>query len=106
MLQYYHLSRDDEVLDKLGFTLEKMARGGIYDQLGGGFHRYAVDAPGWCPILRRCSMTMPCLLLSTWRIISSPAASWAVGSPPKPWTLSCGICKPRGRLLFRLGRRQ
>ena len=24
-------------------TLEKMARGGIYDQLGGGFHRYSVD---------------------------------------------------------------
>ncbi len=43
-LYYYHLSRDHEVLDKLGFTLEKMARGGIYDQLGGGFHRYAVDA--------------------------------------------------------------
>jgi uncharacterized protein YyaL (SSP411 family) len=26
------------------FSLEKMARGGIYDHLGGGFHRYAVDA--------------------------------------------------------------
>jgi hypothetical protein len=25
-------------------SLEKMARGGIYDQLGGGFHRYSVDA--------------------------------------------------------------
>ncbi len=25
-------------------TLEKMAHGGIYDQLGGGFHRYSVDA--------------------------------------------------------------
>ena len=25
-------------------TLEKMAAGGIYDQLGGGFHRYSVDA--------------------------------------------------------------
>ena len=24
-------------------TLDKMARGGIYDQLGGGFHRYSVD---------------------------------------------------------------
>lgn len=43
MLHYCHLSHDSEVLDKLGFTLEKMARGGIYDQLGGGFHRYAVD---------------------------------------------------------------
>ena len=25
-------------------TLDAMARGGIYDQLGGGFHRYSVDA--------------------------------------------------------------
>ena len=24
-------------------TLEKMARGGVYDQLAGGFHRYSVD---------------------------------------------------------------
>ncbi len=44
ILYYYHLSRDPQVLEKLGFTLEKMARGGIYDQLGGGFHRYSVDA--------------------------------------------------------------
>ena len=28
------------------FTLEKMADGGIHDQLGGGFHRYATD-PAW-----------------------------------------------------------
>ncbi len=28
------------------YTLESMARGGIHDQLGGGFHRYSVDA-GW-----------------------------------------------------------
>jgi uncharacterized protein YyaL (SSP411 family) len=28
------------------FTLKKMAAGGIHDQLGGGFHRYSVDA-GW-----------------------------------------------------------
>ncbi len=26
------------------FTLDKMARGGIHDQLGGGFHRYSTDA--------------------------------------------------------------
>jgi uncharacterized protein YyaL (SSP411 family) len=26
------------------FTLDRMARGGIYDQLGGGFHRYSTDA--------------------------------------------------------------
>ncbi len=30
-------------LEVVTFTLKKMARGGIYDQIGGGFHRYSVD---------------------------------------------------------------
>ena len=33
-----------EALDMACFTLEKMAEGGIYDQVGGGFCRYSVDA--------------------------------------------------------------
>lgn len=35
--------RDDRRA-RILFTLRSMAAGGIYDQLGGGFHRYAVDA--------------------------------------------------------------
>lgn len=34
---------DDEVLGIVTLTLDKMAGGGIYDQLGGGFHRYSTD---------------------------------------------------------------
>jgi uncharacterized protein len=34
----------EEALDIAVLTLEKMARGGIYDHLGGGFHRYSTDA--------------------------------------------------------------
>ena len=37
---------DPKSLEIAQRTLESMARGGIYDQVGGGFHRYAVD-PGW-----------------------------------------------------------
>ncbi len=33
-----------EAMEMLTATLDQMARGGIYDQLGGGFHRYATDA--------------------------------------------------------------
>jgi uncharacterized protein YyaL (SSP411 family) len=44
LLHYYRLSGDASLLQNLAFGLEKMARGGIYDQLGGGFHRYSVDA--------------------------------------------------------------
>ena len=34
---------DRRYTDRTLFTLRKMAEGGIYDQLGGGFHRYSVD---------------------------------------------------------------
>jgi len=40
----YSIRRDSaSALDMANLTLEEMARGGIYDQLGGGFHRYSVD---------------------------------------------------------------
>lgn len=35
---------DDEALHMVRKSLDHMARGGMYDQLGGGFHRYSVDA--------------------------------------------------------------
>ncbi len=35
--------RAGQVIGPLSHTLESMARGGIYDQVGGGFHRYSVD---------------------------------------------------------------
>ncbi len=37
------LQREEHVLDALLLTLDKMSQGGIYDQIGGGFHRYTVD---------------------------------------------------------------
>jgi len=43
----YHLRRGDgEALEMVRLTLERMRYGGIYDQLGYGFHRYAVE-PTW-----------------------------------------------------------
>ncbi len=35
---------DEKLLNAINRSLTRMARGGIYDQLGGGFHRYSVDA--------------------------------------------------------------
>ena len=43
LMRYYHRSRDKEALHMVTSTLDKMAVGGIYDQLGGGFHRYSTD---------------------------------------------------------------
>ncbi len=44
MLQRYVDTGDQELLEAVNLTLTKMAGGGIYDQLGGGFHRYSTDA--------------------------------------------------------------
>jgi len=43
LLKYAHLSDNKEVLDHIELTLNKMAFGGIYDQIGGGFARYSTD---------------------------------------------------------------
>ncbi len=44
LLRYWKRTGDEQALRMARFTLEKMALGGIYDQVGGGFHRYSTDA--------------------------------------------------------------
>ena len=43
LLRYHRRSGDEQALAMAEFTLEKMATSGMYDQLGGGFHRYSTD---------------------------------------------------------------
>ncbi len=43
LAQHLHLASAG-ALEHAVLTLKRMARGGIYDQIGGGFHRYSVDA--------------------------------------------------------------
>jgi uncharacterized protein YyaL (SSP411 family) len=43
LLRYYRRTGDEKILHIARLTLEKMAAGGIYDHVGGGFHRYATD---------------------------------------------------------------
>ena len=43
LLRYAVQANDKEVLSQVNLTLEKMAFGGIYDQVGGGFARYSTD---------------------------------------------------------------
>ena len=44
LLRYFKRTGAAEALQMAVHTLEKMALGGIYDQVGGGFHRYSTDA--------------------------------------------------------------
>ena len=43
LIDQYSRSGDERLRHVFTTTLEKMARGGVYDQLAGGFHRYSVD---------------------------------------------------------------
>lgn len=43
LLRHWHRTGNANALNMVEVTLEKMACGGMYDQLGGGFHRYSVD---------------------------------------------------------------
>ncbi len=43
LLQYHYLTGNNQALQAVTTTLDHIARGGIYDQLGGGFARYATD---------------------------------------------------------------
>ncbi len=47
LLDWYARTGEQQVGRVVSTTLEKMARGGVYDQLAGGFHRYSVDER-WC----------------------------------------------------------
>ena len=42
-------TRDESLLEMVTYTLDRMAYGGMYDQIGGGFHRYSVDAKWLVP---------------------------------------------------------
>ena len=49
LLRYFHLTKNGSALDHIVFTLKKIAMGGIYDQVGGGFSRYSVDRYWFAP---------------------------------------------------------
>ncbi|MCO5212537.1 MAG: thioredoxin domain-containing protein [Caldilinea sp.] len=71
----YLRTGDDEALFMAELTLEKMAHGGIYDQLGGGFHRYSVDAIWLVPHFEKMLYDNAQLLrtyLHAWQVTHRP----------------------------------
>ncbi len=49
LLKYHHFSGDERALKAVTVTLDEMAKGGIYDHLGGGFARYSTDSEWLAP---------------------------------------------------------
>ncbi|WP_395294578.1 thioredoxin domain-containing protein [Kitasatospora hibisci] len=77
LLRHHARTGSEAALEMAGRTAEAMARGGIHDQLGGGFARYAVDA-GWVvPHFEKMLYDNALLLrayLHLWRSTGSPLA--------------------------------
>jgi uncharacterized protein len=55
VLERYQQTKETHLLAIAETTLEKMARGGVYDQLAGGFHRYSVDERWLVPHFEKMS---------------------------------------------------
>ncbi len=49
LLRHHHRTGDEDALAAVEFSLRRMAEGGIYDQIGGGFARYTVDGKWLVP---------------------------------------------------------
>ncbi|HYA96659.1 MAG TPA: thioredoxin domain-containing protein, partial [Methylomirabilota bacterium] len=75
ILERYQQTNEKHLLNIAETTLEKMARGGVYDQLAGGFHRYSVDERWLVPHFEKMSYDNSELLrnyLHGWRVASNP----------------------------------
>jgi uncharacterized protein YyaL (SSP411 family) len=64
LLDTYLDTRQAWVLNVVTTTLDKMARGGVYDQIGGGFHRYSVDERWRIPHFEKMSYDNAGLLVN------------------------------------------
>lgn len=75
LLQWHHYSGNAEALSHAVFSLEKMMRGGIYDQIGGGFARYATDRAWLIPHFEKMLYDNALLVKVLAEAVKSPALS-------------------------------
>jgi uncharacterized protein YyaL (SSP411 family) len=77
LLRHHARTQDDQVLAMAGHTMEAMARGGMYDQLGGGFARYSVDEAWVVPHFEKMlydNALLARVYAHWWRATGSPFA--------------------------------
>ncbi|HYT20592.1 MAG TPA: thioredoxin domain-containing protein [Candidatus Polarisedimenticolia bacterium] len=75
ILERYQQTKEKHLLAMAENTLEKTARGGVYDQLAGGFHRYSVDERWLVPHFEKMSYDNSELLknyLHGWQATQNP----------------------------------
>jgi hypothetical protein len=74
-LRAYRNSKNKRFLEMIVHTLTRMAKGGIYDHLGGGFHRYSVDEKWLVPHFEK-------MLYDNAQLLRSYAQAFAIMGTP------------------------
>jgi uncharacterized protein YyaL (SSP411 family) len=64
LLRYWQRTGEEEALSMVEHTLTVMRKGGIYDQLGSGFHRYSTDERWFAPHFEKMLYDQAMLLLA------------------------------------------
>ena len=75
LLRYWRRTGDERARQIVSHTLEQMARGGIHDQVGGGFHRYSVDPRWQVPHFEKMlydNAQLATLYLEAWQATADP----------------------------------
>ena len=75
LLRYWKATNSADGLGIVKTTLEKMARGGIFDQVGGGFHRYSTDSVWLVPHFEKMlydNALLAVLYLHGWQATGEP----------------------------------
>ncbi len=76
LLSQYALTGNKKALEAVDVTLDNMARGGIFDQLGGGFSRYSTDPDWLAPHFEK-------MLYDNGQLVSLYANAWKVTHNPQ-----------------------
>ena len=75
LLRRWDRTRQPRLLEMVTTTLDRMAAGGIYDHLGGGFHRYSVDARWLVPHFEKMlydNALLAACYLEAWQVTARP----------------------------------
>ncbi len=97
LLRHHQRTGDERSLEIVRHTAEQMARGGMYDQLGGGFARYSVDATWTVPHFEKMLYDNALLLrvyTQLWRLAGDPMAARVARETVE--FLRTGLSTPQG----------
>ena len=84
LLRYWKRTGNDEALEMALLTLREMAKGGMYDQIGGGFHRYSVDDRWFVPHFEK-------MLYDQAQLAASYLEAYQITSDPQYAAVARGI---------------